>query len=80
MFRQLIQELTNRGIIKPSLSPYVSPIVVVRKKEGSVRLCVDYRKLNVTIQKDAFPLPRIVKSFDLLCGAKYFSTLDLASG
>ncbi|GFO36958.1 Pol polyprotein [Plakobranchus ocellatus] len=78
--RQHIQELANKGIIKPSSSPYASPIVVVRKKDGSIRLCIDYRKLNAITRKDAFPLPRIDESFDSLCGAKYFSTLDLASG
>uniref|UniRef100_A0A8B9GTI5 ribonuclease H n=1 Tax=Astyanax mexicanus TaxID=7994 RepID=A0A8B9GTI5_ASTMX len=75
-----IQELVECGIAKPSCSPYSSPIVVVQKKDGSIRLCVDYRQLNAKTRKDAFPLPRIEESLDALAGARYFSTLDLASG
>lgn len=75
-----IQDLLNSGIIQPSCSPYASPIVVVQKKDGSIRLCVDYRLLNAKTRKDAYPLPRIEESLDALGGAKLFSTLDLASG
>ncbi|KAL0154049.1 hypothetical protein M9458_050649 [Cirrhinus mrigala] len=75
-----IQELVEQGIVKPSCSPYASPIVVVQKKDGSIRLCVDYRQLNAKTRKDAFPLPRIEETLDALSGAKLFSTLDLASG
>lgn len=75
-----IQDLLHKGIIKESTSPYAAPIVVVRKKDSSIRLCVDYRKLNLKTVRDAFPLPRIDESLDALLGAKYFTTLDLASG
>lgn len=63
-----------------SSSPFVSPIVLVKKKDGSLRLCVDYRLLNNKTRKDAFPLPRIEESHDALSGAHWFSTLDLAAG
>ena len=75
-----IQELLDRGVVHPSCSPYSSPIVVVFKKNGEIRLCVDYRLLNAKTRKDAYPLPRIEESLDALTGAQWFSTLDLASG
>ena len=75
-----INQLLESQVIKESCSPYASPIVLVRKKDGSLRLCVDYRLLNAKTRKDAFPLPRIEESLDALCGARCFSTLDLASG
>jgi len=75
-----VQDLLDRDLIKPAHSAWSSPVVLVRKKDGSWRFCVDYRKLkSVTIQ-DAYPLPRIDKSLDALTGSKYFSTLDLLSG
>ena len=64
-------------MIRPSNSPWASPIVLVRKKDGTHRFCVDYRGLNEVTLADTFPLPRIT---DQLAGTKYFSTLDLASG
>lgn len=75
-----LRDMVKRNIIVESYSPYAAPIVVVRKKDGSIRLCIDYRRLNDETISDAFPLPRIEDSFDLLSGAKYFSTLDLGSG
>lgn len=78
--REHIGKLLKRGVIKESSSAYASPIVLVRKADGSLRLCVDYRKLNSKTRRDAFPLPRIDESFDALRGAKFFSTIDLASG
>lgn len=78
--RQHLQDLLARGVIVPSHSPYAAPIVVVRKKDGSIRLCVDYRRINGKTVKDAYPLPRIQETFDLLVGSSYFTTLDLASG
>ena len=67
-------------VIRESSSPYASPIVLVKKKDGSLRMRVDYRLLNGETRKDAFPLPRIDESLDVLTGARWFSTLDLASG
>ena len=78
--KEHIQDLISRKIISPSSSPYAAPIVVAQKKNGDIRLCVDYRRLNAVTRKDSFPLPRIDESLDALCGSKFFSTLDLASG
>ena len=75
-----IRKLLDNDIIRESHSPYAAPIVLVRKKDGSLRLCVDYRRLNAKTVKDQFPLPRIEESIDAIGGAKWFSTMDLASG
>ena len=75
-----MNQLLESQVIRESCSPYVSPIVLVRKKDGSLRLCVDYRQLNSKTRKDAFPLPRIEESLDALTGASWFSTMDLVSG
>ncbi|KAL1280076.1 hypothetical protein QQF64_014676 [Cirrhinus molitorella] len=75
-----INQLLETQVIKESCSPYVSPIVLVKKKDGSLRMCVDYRQLNSRTRKGAFPLPRIEESLDALVGACWFSTLDLVSG
>jgi len=78
--RRQVRDLLDRGLIEPAHSAWSSPIVLVRKKDGSWQFCVDYRKLNsVTIQV-AYPLSRIDESLDALAGSKYFSTLDLLSG
>ena len=66
--------------IESSISPFASPTVLVKTKDGTMRLCVDYRKLNSITKKDAHPLPRIEDIFDTLNGSKFFSTLDLAMG
>ena len=75
-----IKEMLDKGVIVPSKSPYSSPIVMVPKKDGTNRMCIDYRKLNEITTKDAYPLPRIGQTIDALQGAGYFSSLDLASG
>lgn len=75
-----IHQFLQAQVIRESNSPYASPIVLVWKKEGSLRMCVDYRQLNSKTRKDAFPLPHIEKSLDALSGARWFSTMDLASG
>ena len=75
-----VKDMADRGVIRPSKSPWSSPIVLVGKKDGSTRFCVDYRKLNSVTRKDVYPLPRIDETLDTLGGAQYFTTLDLASG
>ncbi|GFW03304.1 retrovirus-related Pol polyprotein from transposon 412 [Trichonephila clavipes] len=76
----LLREMQENDIIEPFSSPWASPIVLVRKKDGSTRFCVDYRKLNDVTKKDSYPLPRIDDTLDTLSGHKWFSTLDLKSG
>lgn len=75
-----IDEWIAEGIVRPSTSDYASPVVLVRKKDGSVRLCVDYRLLNRKIIRDRYPLPLIEDQLDRLQGAKLFSTIDLKNG
>ncbi|CAI5680231.1 unnamed protein product [Oreochromis niloticus] len=78
--KQHLKELLDAGIIKESQSPFASPVVLVRKKNGSIRLCIDYRKLNARTIRDAYALPNIEETFAALSGAKWFSVMDLKSG
>ncbi len=75
-----VQKMLDRGVIEPCQSSWASPVVLVTKKDGSTRFCVDYRKVNEVTRKDAYPLPRIDDTLDALRGSQYFSTLDLYSG
>ena len=75
-----VADLLHQGRVTESSSPWSSPVVLVAKKDGSQRLCVDYRQLNAATVKDAFPLPRVDDSLSALSGSRWFSTLDLASG
>ena len=76
----LLKDMLDKKIIQPSRSPWASPIVLVPKKDGSVRFCIDYRKVNAATRRDAYPLPRIDDTLDTLAGARWFSTLDMVSG
>uniref|UniRef100_A0A3B3I4L9 Gypsy retrotransposon integrase-like protein 1 n=1 Tax=Oryzias latipes TaxID=8090 RepID=A0A3B3I4L9_ORYLA len=78
--RKHIQDLLKAGVIRESESSFSSPIVVVRKRNGDVRLCIDYRKLNLQTIKDAYALPNLEESFSALTGSKWFTVLDLKSG
>ena len=78
--KQDLREMEGAGIIRPSSSEWASPIVLVPKKDGTLRMCVDYRKLNAVSEADAYPMPRIDELIDRLGGAKYISTLDLTRG
>ena len=78
--KSLLQDLLDREIIRPSTSPYASPVVLVRKKTGALRLCIDYRQLNTITIRDSFPLPKIEDSLEAMSGAKYFTSLDLSHG
>ena len=75
-----VEEMLSGGQIEPSDSPWSAPVVLVTKKDGGTWFCVDYRRLNLTTVKDAYPLPRIDDTRDMLAGKKWFSTLELASG
>ena len=76
---KIIQDQLDRNVIRESSSPWSSPLVYVRKKDGSTRLCVDYRRLNEVTNKDAYPLPKLSDCLDSLGGCAYFSTLDILS-
>lgn len=75
-----LQELLDMKFIRPSVSPWGAPVLFVKKKDGSLRLCIDYRELNKVTMRNKYPLPRIDDLFDQLQGAKYFSKIDLRSG
>ncbi|GBG71810.1 hypothetical protein CBR_g9219 [Chara braunii] len=78
--RKQLQELTDKGWIRPCSSPYGAPVLFVPKKEGELRICIDYRGLNSVTVKNAEPLPRIDDLLDQLQGCKYFNKIDLKSG
>ena len=75
-----LKEMLDSGAIRESESPYSSNVVLVRKKDGSLRFCIDFRKLNSRTIRDSYNLPRIDDTVDTLIGAKYFTKLDLRSG
>lgn len=78
--RNMVSELLENGIIQPSTSQYASPVVLVRKKTGEYRLCIDYRALNKKTVRENYPMPLIDDQLDMLAGHQYYTTLDLASG
>ncbi|XP_076247766.1 uncharacterized protein LOC143187432 [Calliopsis andreniformis] len=77
---QLLEKMEAQGVIEKSQSPWSSPIVLVKKKDGSTRFCIDYRRLNEITKKDSYPLPRIEDTLDALANSTWFSTVDLQSG
>ena len=78
--KEMLQDMLEKKAIEHSDSPWSSPIVLVKKKDGTTRFCVDYRKVNEVTRKDAYPLPRVDDTLDTLAGSKFFSTLDLTTG
>lgn len=72
--------MLNRGIIRPSTSPWASPVILVKKKDETDRLVVDFGRLNSVTLKDSYPLPRIEAALDAVNGTKYFSYMDLMNG
>ena len=72
-----LQELLDKGFIRPSVSPWGAPVLFVKKKDGTLRMCIDYRKINKVTMKNKYPLPRIEDLFDQLKGAGVFSKIDL---
>ena len=78
--RKQLDDLLRKGFIKPSKSPFGAPILFVHKKDGGLRMCIDYRAHNKITVKNRYPIPRIDDLLDQLNGAKVFSKLDLASG
>jgi hypothetical protein len=78
--KKQLRELQEKGYIKPSSLPWGSPVLFVKKKDGILRMCIDYRFLNEVTIKNKYPLPRIDDLFDQLKDAKYFSKIDLRSG
>ncbi|CAK8692643.1 unnamed protein product [Clavelina lepadiformis] len=77
---EIINDMQEGDLIRPSKSPWSSSIVLVKKKSGETRFCIDYRQVNAKTKKNSFPVPRIDDSLDELAGCEYFSTLDLKSG
>ena len=75
-----MKELLDKGFIRPNTSPWGAPVLFVKKKDGSLRLCINYRQLNKVTIKNKYPLLRIDDLFDQLQGARYFSKIDLRSG
>jgi hypothetical protein len=78
--KKQIDELSEKGYIRPSTSPWAAPVLFVEKKDGTRRMCIDYRALNEVMIKNKYPLPRIVDLFDQLRGASVFSKIDLRLG
>ena len=79
MYRNAVEkEIEEEGKIEPASSDWASPMVIIRKKDDTIRLCVDYRRLNAVTHMDAYPMPRMEEILDQVGQAKYITTLDLA--
>lgn len=77
---QIVKKYEEHGIVRKSMSPYAAPVVLVRKKDGSVRFCCDWRELNRVTKKDSMPLPRVDDTLDRLAGSAWFTTADFTAG
>ena len=77
---QLVEDMLDQGVIQHSSSPWASPVLLVKKEDGSHRFCVDYRRPNSVTRMDVFPLPHVDDTLDMLSQTQFFSTLDLAAG
>ena len=75
-----IEEMIKEGVIEPANSEWASPMVIIHKKDDTICLCVDYRRLNAVTHRDAYPMPRMEEILDQVGQAKYITTLDLAKG
>ena len=78
--KKQLKDLLDKEYIRPSASPWGSPVLFVKKKDGSMRMCINYRSLNTVTVKNKYPLPRIDDLLDQLRKAKFFSKIDLRSG
>ena len=78
--KKQLADMLRKGLIRPSASPLGTPVIFVDKEDGTIRLCVDYRKLNDVTIKNKYPLPKIEDLFDQMNGAKIFSKIDLRTG
>jgi len=77
---EILDEMLTTGVIEPSNSSWASPVCLVKKKDGTFRFCIDYRRVNAVSKKDAYPIPDIQDALDNLRGSRYFATIDLLSG
>ena len=78
--REHIQEMLDGGAIRPSFSPWCNAVMLVRKKDGTLRFCIDFRQLNDRTEKDSYPMPKMIDTMETMLGSKFFSTMDLKSG
>jgi len=78
--KKQLEDLLDKKFVRPSVSPWGAPVLLVKKKDGSMRLCIDYRQLNKAMIKNRYPLPRIDDLMDQLVGARVFSKIELRSG
>ena len=78
--REHLQEMLDGGTIRPSQSPWCNAVVLMRKKDGGLWFCIDFRRLNSRTKKDAYPLPRMQETMESMVGTQFFSTMDLKSG